>query len=72
MTPKPAYDELMKLVKGKWWTKTTLRTDADGAARLRGFLGDYQVKVTVGGKRAAEGTFVLTQRGDNRWSVQLK
>ena len=41
-TSKPAYEELMKLVKGEWWlAPTRLRTDEDGQIRFIGFLGDY-------------------------------
>jgi hypothetical protein len=43
---KPAYDELMRLVKGEWWTAPTrLGTDGDGKARFTGFLGDYELRL---------------------------
>ncbi|MHC4982780.1 MAG: endo-1,4-beta-xylanase [Planctomycetota bacterium] len=45
MTPKPVYEELMKLVKGEWWTgELKLTTDAAGRVKFRGFLGDYEVE----------------------------
>jgi endo-1,4-beta-xylanase len=44
-TPKPAYDALKKLVKGKWWTKTEGKTDEKGVFKYRGFLGKYRIKV---------------------------
>ncbi len=69
MTPKPAYVELKKLIKGKWWTTTKLTTDAKGKADFRGFLGDYRVTVTVAGKKIAAADFVLGKREDNRWGV---
>ena len=56
MTPKPAYHELMKLVKGKWWTVTEAKVDAGGRAGFHGFYGDY--KVTVPGRGLA-GTFTF-------------
>jgi endo-1,4-beta-xylanase len=41
---KPVYDELLRLVKGEWWTSPqTLRTDREGKVRITGFLGEYQV-----------------------------
>jgi endo-1,4-beta-xylanase len=44
LSPKPAYQALLELVKGEWWVApTTLRTDGAGRARFRGFLGDYEV-----------------------------
>ena len=50
MSPKPVYERLMGLIKGKWWTQEDRTTDDQGHARFRGFLGEYQVTVTVGGK----------------------
>jgi len=69
MSPKPAYEELMKLVKGKWWTRADAQTDAAGTAQLRGFLGDYRVTVTVPGKPPIEKSFTLSN-GENRWSIE--
>ena len=71
MSPKPVYDELMKLIKGKWWTEATVETAADGTAALRGFLGDYEVKVSVGGKHLAAGAFTLTKDAENRWTLRV-
>jgi endo-1,4-beta-xylanase len=39
---KPAYEELMKLIKGEWWTyPTKLTTDKNGQIQFNGFLGEY-------------------------------
>jgi GH35 family endo-1,4-beta-xylanase len=45
LTPKPAYERLLRLIKGRWWTQTEVKTDADGVASFRGFLGSYRVSV---------------------------
>ncbi|MBN2592156.1 MAG: endo-1,4-beta-xylanase [Sedimentisphaerales bacterium] len=58
MSPKPAYEELERLIKGKWWTKTEATTDTGGTAKFRGFLGEYEVNAQVGGKNLT-GTFHL-------------
>lgn len=50
MSPKPAYQELMKLIKGKWWTRTEGTTDPQGSFAWRGFFGDYQAKVDIEGR----------------------
>jgi len=71
MSPKPAYDELMQLVKGRWWTKTEVRTAADGRASVRGFLGDYRVTATKPGSQPATLTCTLTKQGPNRWTIRL-
>jgi endo-1,4-beta-xylanase len=47
LSPKPAYQRLLDLVKGEWWTRTQVTTGADGAAHFRGFLGSYRLTTTV-------------------------
>ncbi len=68
MSPKPAYDELVKLIKGKWWTRTEGTTDPQGRVAFRGFSGDYRVRVTVEG-RTVERTFQVPLR---RLAAQTK
>src|SRR5687768_10783220 len=41
---KPAYDELLKLIKEDWWiSPTRLNADGDGKISVCGFLGDYEL-----------------------------
>ena len=70
MTPKPAYDQLLDLVKGQWWTREKLSVDKRQQLRLRGFLGQYQVSVqsTQG---LLKGTFTLDRSADKVLKVQL-
>jgi GH35 family endo-1,4-beta-xylanase len=56
MTPKPAYEELKRLIKGKWWTKTQAAAAPGGRVEFRGFFGDYSVTSLVDG-RTLHGTF---------------
>ena len=43
---KPAYDELLKLVKGEWWlAPTRLTTDVNGQFVFKGFLGEYELSL---------------------------
>ncbi|MCF7975151.1 MAG: endo-1,4-beta-xylanase [Phycisphaerae bacterium] len=58
MSPKPAYDRLMDLVKNKWWTKTQCNTGLQGKIDVTGFLGDYRVSAAVNGRKLI-GTFTL-------------
>ena len=45
MTPKPAYDSLLKKIKGEWWTAEVKgTTDAGGKVTFHGFLGQYKVE----------------------------
>ena len=43
MSTKPAYDRLIALIKGEWWTKTEATTDAHGAVRVRAFYGTHRI-----------------------------
>jgi endo-1,4-beta-xylanase len=68
MSPKPAYEALMKMIKKEWWTgPTTLKTDAQGKVNFRGFLGVYAIKAD----RLA-GTFDLAAPGLATVAAQLK
>jgi GH35 family endo-1,4-beta-xylanase len=43
-SPKPAYDELLKLVKGEWWlSPTRMSTDSAGQLTFEGFPGQYEL-----------------------------
>ena len=51
MSPKPAYEVLLNLIKKEWWTgPQALTTDAAGVVRFHGFLGTYTI--TTGKSRA--------------------
>ena len=71
MTPKPAYYELERLIKGHWWTQAQTITDAGGTARFRGFLGDYEVGAQVYGKKLT-GTFRLDKSEKKTIEVKLE
>jgi GH35 family endo-1,4-beta-xylanase len=58
MTPKPAYEQLHDLIKGRWWTRAEGETGSDGRMAFRGFLGRYRVEANVGGRQLA-GEFSL-------------
>ena len=70
MTPKPAYEQLHELIKGKWWTKAEAETGANGQATLQGFYGQYRVDATLGGRRLA-GKFSLDKSIGTPLSVQM-
>jgi GH35 family endo-1,4-beta-xylanase len=71
MTPKPAYDELERLIKGKWWTQTGTTVADGGKARFRGFFGQYEVTAQVGG-RELTGTFQFDETAKEIIEVRLK
>jgi len=60
MSPKPAYEALMKMIKGEWWTgEQKLTADSSGRVKFRGFLGDYEVRAADKGS----GTFSVSAAG---------
>lgn len=43
-TTKPAYDELLKRIKGEWWLPATqMTTDANGLLNLSAFAGEFEI-----------------------------
>jgi len=47
---KPAGQIWIDLVTNKWWTRASGQTDAQGLYKTRGFLGDYEITATQGGR----------------------
>jgi GH35 family endo-1,4-beta-xylanase len=70
MTPKPAYEQLHDLIKGKWWTKAETETGANGQATLQGFYGQYQAEATVGNRRLLR-KFTLDKSTGTLLNVQM-
>lgn len=71
MSPKPAYYELKRLIKEKWWTRTKAITTVGGEAHFRGFFGQYKVSVTSDARQFA-GTFWFDKNTKGPISVRLK
>lgn len=71
MSAKPGYLRLRDLVKNRWWTRTKITTDADGKARFRGFLGEYEITVRVPPDGKAVANMTLDKRSANILTVKL-
>lgn len=66
-SPKPAYEELLKLVKGEWWlAPTKFVTDANGQFTFTCFLGDYELSLGT-----QKQVFSLNEKGQALVSLQL-
>jgi len=70
MTPKPAYEQLLDLVKGQWWTREQIGVDGQQQVRLRGFLGQYQASVQTA-RGPLKGTFALDRSSSKVLEVRL-
>ena len=64
---KPAYDELLKLIKGEWWIPPTkLMTNDQGEIEFCGYRGDYEL--SFDGKRTP---ISLTRQGSKILEVHF-
>jgi hypothetical protein len=69
MSPKPVYDRMLGLIKGKWWTKVDGISDTRGEYTMRAFFGTHRltaelpngstVSKEVHWERGKENRFVL-------------
>ncbi len=59
MSPKPAYEKLMSLIKGTWWTNEKAQTDSNGKLTIRAFTGTHEVNITTDSGKTIKKTFVL-------------
>lgn len=71
LSPKPAYNRLLDLIKKQWWTHTELRTDAAGRADFRGFLGDYQLCLRTANGREVKVSATLSKDAVNTIRIAL-
>ncbi|RYZ64172.1 MAG: hypothetical protein EOP08_09530, partial [Proteobacteria bacterium] len=53
-SPRPIAGVWKDLIYKQWWTNADGKTNAAGAYKTRGFLGDYEVTVTHDGKTTTE------------------
>jgi endo-1,4-beta-xylanase len=66
-SPKPAYDELLKLVKGEWWlAPTKMTTDTNGQFTFTGFLGEYEISL-----EKQHVAFAVKDKGESRITVNV-
>jgi GH35 family endo-1,4-beta-xylanase len=72
MSPKPAYEVLRKLIKEKWWTKTSTKTDEQGEATFRGSLGNYLINVRTPNGKSQTQNITVTRGEENQFTIQLK
>ena len=71
MSPKPAYERLLQLVKQQWWTQVASATDTQGRVPWRGFYGRYRLSAEASGARAT--AEVRLQRGQaNQFTLTIK
>jgi hypothetical protein len=55
----------------RWATHARLATDANGAAALRGFFGEYEVRGRTASGQAVTGAFCLPRHSARELTVAL-
>lgn len=71
MSKKPVWHVLDELINREWHTREIRKTDGQGRASIRGFYGDYLIKVSRGG-RTVEKEITLSSRDNIRkFTVEL-
>jgi GH35 family endo-1,4-beta-xylanase len=70
MSPKPAYNQLMKLIHSDWWTHIDISSSSDGKAKWRGFYGLYRLTIESGNRKVTTNIH-LAKGSDNVFMVKL-
>lgn len=60
---KPAGAVYEDLVLNRWWTDTSCTSGAAGSCQVRGFLGDYELTASAGGKTVTVTTSMPAKTG---------
>lgn len=66
MTPKPAYYVIKNLFEKVWHTEESLTTDKNGQTVVKGFYGDYEIKIN--GKKFYAS---LNKNGENEITLEV-
>lgn len=70
-TEKPALSVWQDLIYNKWMTNESTLTQNDGASRIRGFYGDYDITVTANGKTVKQ-TAHFYKNSNNVLKITIK
>jgi endo-1,4-beta-xylanase len=72
LSPKRVYTALRKLIHEDWHTQAGGQTGDDGRFDLRGFYGQYTVKVTSGGQTVQTIFHLDRKLKDQAWTVAVE
>jgi GH35 family endo-1,4-beta-xylanase len=71
MSPKPVYEQLLRLVKKQWWSHEDFTTDAQGQASLRLFGGKHRLNLTLPNGEKAMRDITWQRKGRNAIQISL-
>ncbi len=69
--PKPVYVMLDRLINQTWKTNTTVQTDSQGAARFRGFFGEYEISLSTPDGKTHFYKVHVSKNEENRWNYTI-
>lgn len=69
--PKPVYNKLHQLIKDKWITKISGKTNKDGAFKFRGFYGNYNIIIKTKDNLVRTFKIHLAENEENKWKFRL-
>ena len=73
MSPKPAYDRLMRLIHHDWWTTASGVTSKGGRFQTRAYYGVYKVTVDgPGAQRVVDDVTYADGSGDKTITIDLR
>ncbi len=70
MSPKPAYERLLRLIKGEWWTQAAGATDARGRFEARAFFGAYRIDAELPDGRRLNREALWERGKENRFELK--
>ena len=70
LTPKKSAQMLKKLITEEWHTKELLTTNENGEVNFRGFYGEYELELDLGGETIKK-TALLSSKSNNEIKVVL-
>jgi GH35 family endo-1,4-beta-xylanase len=65
--PKPVYTMLDNLINKSWKTNISVRTNGEGAAKFRGFFGEYEISMTAADGKTRYYNVHVGKNEENRW-----
>ncbi|MGA1237343.1 MAG: endo-1,4-beta-xylanase, partial [Limisphaerales bacterium] len=71
MSPKPAYEQLLDLIKRQWWTRVEGRTNPHGEFQFRAFHGRHRITLTTLQGRQFQQEFSSHPGRDTHLEIQL-
>lgn len=71
MSPKPLYERLDTLINKEWTTRTKVKTDSTGMARLSCFFGELGIKAILASGAACSASFSALKKGGRTLKITL-